>query len=78
MKQVARFSADYTALYLRRHKKLKLSLYLINYRPGKSSRYPLYRRLGGPQSQSGLCGVEQDLVDAVESKRKDAAGVWGK
>jgi hypothetical protein len=24
--------------------------------PGKSSRYPLYRRLGGPQSRSGQHG----------------------
>jgi hypothetical protein len=26
--------------------------------PGKSSRYPLYRRLGGPQSQSGRHGLQ--------------------
>jgi hypothetical protein len=24
--------------------------------PGKSPRYPFYRRLGGPQSRSGRCG----------------------
>lgn len=36
-------------------------------RPGpcasvKSSLYPLYRRLNGPQSQSGLCGEEKVLA----------------
>jgi hypothetical protein len=29
--------------------------------PGKEPRYPLYRRLGGPQSQSGRCGEEKIL-----------------
>jgi hypothetical protein len=27
---------------------------------GKSSRYPLDRRLGGPQSRSGCCGEEKN------------------
>jgi hypothetical protein len=28
--------------------------------PTKESRYPLDRRLGGPQSQSGRCGEEKN------------------
>jgi hypothetical protein len=32
------------------------------YLRGKCPRYPLYRRLGGPQSQSGRCGVEKNLL----------------
>jgi hypothetical protein len=28
---------------------------------GKSSRYPMDRRLGGPQNQSGRCGEEKIL-----------------
>jgi hypothetical protein len=35
-----------------------LPLYPRGYRP----RYPLDRRLGGPQSQSGLCGEEKNLT----------------
>jgi hypothetical protein len=29
---------------------------------GKSRQYPLYRRLGEPQSQSGQCGEEKNLL----------------
>jgi hypothetical protein len=29
--------------------------------PGKEPRYPLDRRLGGPQSRSGLCGGDKIL-----------------
>jgi hypothetical protein len=29
--------------------------------PGKSSRYPLYRRLGGPQSRSGRHGEVKNV-----------------
>jgi hypothetical protein len=32
------------------------------YSRGKSPLYPLYRRLGGPQSRSGHCGVEKNLL----------------
>jgi hypothetical protein len=32
------------------------------YRRGKSPRYPLDTMLGGPQSQSGRCGEEQNLA----------------
>jgi hypothetical protein len=35
--------------------------------PGKSSRYPLYRRLGGPQRRSGRYGEEIIL---------DSTGTW--
>jgi hypothetical protein len=34
------------------------------YPRGKSLRHPLDRRLGGPQSQSGRCGEEKNLVPA--------------
>jgi hypothetical protein len=30
--------------------------------PGKKPRYPLERRLGGPQSRSGGCGEEKNLT----------------
>jgi hypothetical protein len=30
--------------------------------PGKNPRYPLDRRLGGPQNQSGCCGIEKNLL----------------
>jgi hypothetical protein len=30
--------------------------------PGKSSRYPLDKRLGGPPSRSGRCGEEKGLA----------------
>jgi hypothetical protein len=30
------------------------------YPRGKSRRYPLYRRLGGPHSRTGSCGVEKE------------------
>jgi hypothetical protein len=29
--------------------------------PGKEPRYPLERKLGGPQSRSGRCGAEKNL-----------------
>jgi hypothetical protein len=29
--------------------------------PGKSPRYPLYMRLGGPQSRTGYCGEDEHL-----------------
>jgi hypothetical protein len=29
---------------------------------GKNPRYPLDRRLGGPQSRSGRCGLEKNLL----------------
>jgi hypothetical protein len=32
----------------------------------KSFRYPFYTRLGGPQSQSRLCGVEKNLLPGIE------------
>jgi hypothetical protein len=32
------------------------------YPRGNSSRYALYRRLGGPQSRSGLCGEEKNVL----------------
>jgi hypothetical protein len=31
------------------------------YHGGKSTRYPLHRRLGGSQSQFGRCGEEKNL-----------------
>jgi hypothetical protein len=31
-------------------------------RPGRFPRYPLDRRLGGPQSRSGRCGEEKNLL----------------
>jgi hypothetical protein len=37
------------------------------YPRGKSPRYPLDRRLGGPQSRSGCCGVERNLLPLPES-----------
>jgi hypothetical protein len=34
---------------------------------GKSPRYPLYMRLGGPQSRSGLCGEDTNVsVPGIE------------
>jgi hypothetical protein len=33
--------------------------------PGKDPQYPLDRRLGGPQSRSGRCGVE-NRIPAVQ------------
>jgi hypothetical protein len=35
--------------------------------PGKRSRYPLYRRLGGPQGQYRRCGEEKDFCPSRES-----------
>jgi hypothetical protein len=32
--------------------------------PGKSPRYPLDRRLGGPQNRPGCSGIEKNLVPA--------------
>jgi hypothetical protein len=32
------------------------------YSRGKCPKYPLHRRLGGPQSQSGPCGVKKNLL----------------
>jgi hypothetical protein len=56
-------------------KKVKMSLYLITrwrwvvtfmhlplYRRRKSPRYPLHRRLGGPQSRSGRCGEDINFL----------------
>jgi hypothetical protein len=34
------------------------------YPRGKDPRYPLHRRLGGPQSRSGRFGEEQNLAPA--------------
>jgi hypothetical protein len=33
--------------------------------PGKEPRYPLYRRLGGPQSRSGCRGLEEKFCASV-------------
>jgi hypothetical protein len=35
---------------------------LLASRPAALSRYPLYRGLGGPQSRSGSCGIEKNLL----------------
>jgi hypothetical protein len=32
------------------------------YPEGKNPWYPLYRRLDGPQSQSGCCGEEKNIL----------------
>jgi hypothetical protein len=44
------------------------------YSPGKDARYPLYRRLGGPQSRSGHRLQKNPLplpgIDVVTSKSK--------
>jgi hypothetical protein len=39
------------------------------YSRGKSPRYPLYRRMGGPQSPSGHCGEEKNLAPAGNRTR---------
>jgi hypothetical protein len=39
-------------------------------RPGKSSRYPLNRRLGGPQNQSGTSG-EEEILDPTGTQIPD-------
>jgi hypothetical protein len=40
------------------------------YSPGKSPRYPLYRRLGGPQSRSGRRG-EEKILDPTGTRNFD-------
>jgi hypothetical protein len=35
------------------------------YLRGKSPQYPLERRLDGPQSQSGCCGEEKNLLPLI-------------
>jgi hypothetical protein len=51
-----------------------------NLRPGKETRYPLYRRLGGPQGQSGRVrkilpptGIDPRTVQIVASRYTDYA-----
>jgi hypothetical protein len=38
----------------------------VTYPQGKSPRYPLDRRLGGPQSRSGRGGEEKDVPSSAE------------
>jgi hypothetical protein len=35
---------------------------LLSYPRGNSARFPLHRRLGGPQNRSGRCGGEKNLA----------------
>jgi hypothetical protein len=36
--------------------------------PGNEHRYPFYRRLGGPQTRSGRCGEERNLLSPCENR----------
>jgi hypothetical protein len=50
-------------LDLGRKWKLAVSVTLLSlYLDGNSSRYPLYRRLGGPQSRSGFYGGKKSYL----------------
>jgi hypothetical protein len=37
---------------------------MLLYPQGKSSKYPVYRKLDGPQNQSGSLGKEKNLAPA--------------
>jgi hypothetical protein len=42
---------------------------------GKSPRYPLYRRLGGPQSRSGCRGYNYNKITTTINRRTTAIGI---